>query len=128
MGHVHPEVNNAVANAIICGAGFSLPTLIETQMANLVCEIVPSIEKVRMVSSGTEATMSAGYKTLQLLGQPGVYDELEQKSVRMEEGLRQNAEMTGVPLKINRVGSMLCPYFTKREVINFETAQQANNI
>ncbi|MED3553934.1 hypothetical protein [Cytobacillus praedii] len=78
--------------------------------------------------SGNLIAMSAGYKTLQLLEQPGVYDELEQKSARMEEGFRQNVDMTGVPLKINWVGSMLCPYFTKREVINFETAKQANYV
>lgn len=312
LGHAHPEVSKAVANAIICGTSFGLPTEIETKMANLVCQIVPSMEMVRMVSSGTEATMSAlrlargytkrqkivkfqggyhghadslliksgsaiatlglpdspgvsehvaadtltvpynnvelvqqvfkqfgeeiaaiivepvagnmgvvppqpgflqllrelttqygsllifdevmtgfrvaykgaqhlygidpdltclgkiigggfpvgayggkkeimqmiapagpvyqagtlsgnpvamnaGYKTLQMLAQPGVYEELERKSARLAAGFRLNADMTGVPLTINRVGSMLCPFFTKREVIDFETAQLADN-
>lgn len=312
LGHAHPEVNKAAASAITSGASFGLPTEIETRMANLISKIVPSIEKIRMVNSGTEATMSAlrlargytkrnkilkfqggyhghadallvrsgsaiatlglpdspgvsksvvadtlavpynqiesvermfeqfgeqiaavivepvagnmgvvppqpgflhalreltrhygsllifdevmtgfrvayqgaqyfygidpdltclgkiigggfpvgayggkqeimdmvapegpvyqagtlsgnpvamnaGYKTLQLLGQPGVYDELERKSARLAEGFKGNSDRTGIPLTINRVGSMLCPYFTNREVIDFETAQFADN-
>ena len=58
-GHAHPEVLNAVREAIARGLGFGAPTKIETQMADRVCELVPSMEMVRMVSSGTEATMSA---------------------------------------------------------------------
>ncbi len=58
-GHSNPQVLNAVKEAIARGLGFGAPTKIETQMANRVCEIMPSIEMVRMVSSGTEATMSA---------------------------------------------------------------------
>lgn len=59
MGHAHPEVVAAVQQAVASGLGFGAPTEIETQMAELVCKLVPSIEMVRMVSSGTEATMSA---------------------------------------------------------------------
>jgi len=58
-GHAHPEVLHAVREAIARGLGFGAPTKIETQMADRVCELVPSMEMVRMVSSGTEATMSA---------------------------------------------------------------------
>jgi glutamate-1-semialdehyde 2,1-aminomutase len=58
-GHSNPEVLHAVREAIARGLGFGAPTRIETQMADKVCEIMPSIEMVRMVSSGTEATMSA---------------------------------------------------------------------
>ena len=58
-GHAHPEVLNAVRETIARGLGFGAPTRIETQMADKVCELVPSMEMVRMVSSGTEATMSA---------------------------------------------------------------------
>lgn len=58
-GHAHPEVIKAVKEAIANGLGFGAPTQIEIAMAKLVCELVPSIEMVRMVSSGTEATMSA---------------------------------------------------------------------
>ncbi len=58
-GHAHPEVLHAVREAIARGLGFGAPTKIETQMADRVCELVPSMDMVRMVSSGTEATMSA---------------------------------------------------------------------
>ncbi len=59
LGHAHPEVIEAVSEVISKGLSFGAPTEIETRMADKVCELVPSIELVRMVSSGTEATMSA---------------------------------------------------------------------
>jgi len=59
LGHSHPSVINAVKQQLEAGLGYGAPTVLETRMADLVCELVPSIEKVRMVSSGTEATMSA---------------------------------------------------------------------
>ena len=59
LGHAHPEVIEAVAAVIHKGLSFGAPTEIETQMADRVCTLMPSIELVRMVSSGTEATMSA---------------------------------------------------------------------
>ena len=59
LGHAHPEVITAVGDVIKKGLSFGAPTEIETRMADRVCELVPSMEMVRMVSSGTEATMSA---------------------------------------------------------------------
>lgn len=59
LGHAHPEVIAAVKQACDKGLSFGAPTEIETLMAQRVCELMPSIELVRMVSSGTEATMSA---------------------------------------------------------------------
>ncbi|MEO7557474.1 MAG: glutamate-1-semialdehyde 2,1-aminomutase [Gammaproteobacteria bacterium] len=59
LGHAHPEVIKAVQEAAAKGLGFGAPTVIETRMADQVCELVPSMDMVRMVSSGTEATMSA---------------------------------------------------------------------
>lgn len=59
LGHSHPAVVDAVKQAAERGLSFGAPTIIETRMAEKVCSLVPSIEKVRMVSSGTEATMSA---------------------------------------------------------------------
>lgn len=58
-GHTHPKVIEAVKTAAERGLSFGAPTAIETRMADLLCEIVPSLEMVRMTSSGTEATMSA---------------------------------------------------------------------
>jgi len=59
LGHAHPEIVKAVNDAAKCGLSFGAPTEIETQMANKICDLMPSIEKIRMVNSGTEAAMSA---------------------------------------------------------------------
>mgnify|MGYP005820674091 FL=1 len=59
LGHGHPEVLDAVRNQLQHGLSFGAPTAMETEMADLVCALVPSMDMVRMVSSGTEATMSA---------------------------------------------------------------------
>ncbi len=59
LGHAHPEVVKTVQESAADGLSFGAPTEIETTMAEKVKELVPSIEMVRMVSSGTEATMSA---------------------------------------------------------------------
>jgi glutamate-1-semialdehyde 2,1-aminomutase len=59
LGHQHPAVIAAVEAALKKGTSFGAPTELETQLAQVVVDAVPSIEKVRMVSSGTEATMSA---------------------------------------------------------------------
>ncbi len=59
LGHAHPQVITAVKGSAEKGLSFGAPTEIETVMAQKVCELLPSIKMVRMVSSGTEATMSA---------------------------------------------------------------------
>lgn len=59
LGHNHPAILNAVLKAAENGLSFGAPTPSEIDLAELVCQIVPSIEMVRMVSSGTEATMTA---------------------------------------------------------------------
>ncbi len=59
VGHAHPEVLDAVRETLARGLGFGAPTEIEVRMARRLCELMPSLELVRMVSSGTEATMSA---------------------------------------------------------------------
>ncbi|TVP83310.1 glutamate-1-semialdehyde 2,1-aminomutase [Thioalkalivibrio sp.] len=58
-GHAHPEVIEAVREACLSGLSFGCPTSLEVTMAERVCELVPSMDMVRMTSSGTEATMSA---------------------------------------------------------------------
>ena len=59
LGHAHPDILNAVKKAADNGLSFGAPTSIEIELADRVCELVPSMDMVRMVSSGTEATMSA---------------------------------------------------------------------
>jgi glutamate-1-semialdehyde 2,1-aminomutase len=59
VGHAHPDVVRAVQDAAVRGLSFGAPTEGEIDMAELICKLVPSIEQVRLVSSGTEAAMSA---------------------------------------------------------------------
>ena len=59
LGHNHPAIKNAVLKAVENGLSFGAPTAIEVEMAEKVSEFLPNVEKVRMVNSGTEATMSA---------------------------------------------------------------------
>jgi len=59
LGHAHPRVVEAVALAARSGTSFGAPTIAEVELAELICEIVPSVEVVRLVNSGTEACMSA---------------------------------------------------------------------
>ena len=59
VGHCHPEVVKAVQDAAAEGLGFGAPTASELELANLLCQLLPSLEMVRLVSSGTEATMTA---------------------------------------------------------------------
>lgn len=58
LGHARPEVIGAVGEAAVAGTSFGVPTRAEVELAELVCDLVPSIEVVRMVNSGTEATAS----------------------------------------------------------------------
>lgn len=59
LGHAHPKVINAVKQAADDGLSFGTPTPFETTIADKICELVPSMDMVRMTNSGTEATMSA---------------------------------------------------------------------
>jgi len=59
MGHANDEILKVINETATLGTSYGAPTVLETEMAELICKMVPSAEKVRMVSSGTEATMSA---------------------------------------------------------------------
>src|SRR5438874_2946559 len=59
LGHAHPKIVKAVQDAAENGTSFGIPNPFEVKMAQLICAFVPSVEKVRMCNSGTEATMSA---------------------------------------------------------------------
>ena len=59
LGHAHPKIISAVREAAENGTSFGIPNPSEVTMARLICSLVPSVEKVRMCNSGTEATMSA---------------------------------------------------------------------
>src|ERR1700730_13429624 len=59
LGHAHPKIISAVQPAAVKGTSFGIPNPLEVTMAKLICAAVPSVQKVRMCNSGTEATMSA---------------------------------------------------------------------
>ena len=59
LGHAHPSIVDAVSQAATLGTSFGAPTTLETELAEIIVDAVPSIEQVRLVNSGTEATMSA---------------------------------------------------------------------
>ncbi|WP_202113198.1 glutamate-1-semialdehyde 2,1-aminomutase [Paenibacillus sp. MMS18-CY102] len=75
--------------------------------------------------SGNPLAMAAGYTTLKLMT-PEVYERLERLSVRLQLGFESNAAKLGVASTINRVGSMVCPFFTDTHVINFDTAKTSD--
>ncbi|MFB5678529.1 glutamate-1-semialdehyde 2,1-aminomutase [Paenibacillus terreus] len=75
--------------------------------------------------SGNPLAMTAGYTTLKLLT-PEVYDRLEQLAARLQAGFERNAKETGIPVTINRIGSMVCPFFTDRQVVNYDMAKTSN--
>ena len=76
--------------------------------------------------SGNPAAMAAGIATLTQLRAPGFYEELERKSARLEEGLRNAAKKAEVPCCVNRVASMLCLFFTPGPVVDYRTALASN--
>ncbi|HMX48051.1 MAG TPA: aminotransferase class III-fold pyridoxal phosphate-dependent enzyme, partial [Candidatus Obscuribacter sp.] len=59
LGHRHPSVLTAIEDAITRGTSYGAPSRLEVEMAETICQLVPSVEMVRMVNSGTEACMSA---------------------------------------------------------------------
>ncbi|MFZ5648878.1 MAG: glutamate-1-semialdehyde 2,1-aminomutase [Bacillota bacterium] len=72
--------------------------------------------------SGNPLAVSAGIAALKILGSPGFYEDLERKASRLAAGLAEAAGDSGVKVFFTRVGSMLCGFFTDREVVDFETA------
>lgn len=75
--------------------------------------------------SGNPLAMAAGYTTLKLLT-PAVYEQLEERGARLQAGLESNAKEFGIPLTVNRIGSMVCPFFTNTPVVNFDTAKTSD--
>jgi glutamate-1-semialdehyde 2,1-aminomutase len=76
--------------------------------------------------SGNPLAISAGIATLKALKKPGVYGKLERASAELEAGLRKSAAEAGVPVQINRVGSMFTVFFTGTPIKNYESAKTCN--
>jgi glutamate-1-semialdehyde 2,1-aminomutase len=73
--------------------------------------------------SGNPLALAAGLETITLLKAPGTYEALEKSSRTLEEGFSANAKRLGVACRINRVGSMLCPFFTAEPVTDADSAK-----
>ncbi len=76
--------------------------------------------------SGNPLAVSAGIVTLEILKQPGIYDDLEKKSAALEKGLQESSLQAGIPLTVNRVGSMLSAFFTAQNVADYASACSSN--
>lgn len=76
--------------------------------------------------SGNPLAMAAGIATLNILKRPGIYDELERKGARLFSGLKQAANTAGIPVTINRVGSMGTMFFSPTPVTDFATAKASD--
>jgi len=76
--------------------------------------------------SGNPLAMVAGIETLKLLAKPGVYKALEKSAADLEQGLRAAAVEAGIPVTMNRVGSMFTGFFTDRAVKDFESAKTSD--
>lgn len=72
--------------------------------------------------SGNPLAMTVGITMLKLLQKPGVYEALEAKSARLAEGLAEAADRAGAKVSFNRVGSMVCTFFTEEKVVDFASA------
>ena len=73
--------------------------------------------------SGNPLAMTAGLETLRILkNHPEIYQQLEEKAKKLEEGLRGQAEKLGIEASFNRVGSMMCMFFTDKKIIDYKTA------
>lgn len=73
--------------------------------------------------SGNPLAMMAGYTTLKILrDNPEIYEDLDKKAKKLEEGLKNHVNTLGIKASFNAVGSMLCMFFTDKDVVDFETA------
>ena len=78
--------------------------------------------------SGNPLAMTAGIETLKILSEPGVYDQLEERSAQLSEGLSQIAKKAGVPTYSTRVGAMFCTFFTGEKVRDYASAKKSDTV
>ena len=76
--------------------------------------------------SGNPVAMAAGIKTLELLERPGIYGDLERKASRLADGLRKAFAKAEVPVRVNRVGSMMTVFFNPGEVTGWPTVSRSD--
>jgi glutamate-1-semialdehyde 2,1-aminomutase len=76
--------------------------------------------------SGNPLAVAAGMKTLEILQRPGTYEQLEKTSARLADGLGAAAREAGVPVTLNRVGSMFTGFFTAAPVTDYASAKTSD--
>jgi glutamate-1-semialdehyde 2,1-aminomutase len=76
--------------------------------------------------SGNPLAMTAGIETLKAIQEPGVWDKMEAAGAQLIEGLTQAAKKAGIPVTVNRIGTMFGLFFQEGPVINWETASRSN--
>jgi glutamate-1-semialdehyde 2,1-aminomutase len=76
--------------------------------------------------SGNPLAVAAGLKTLEILRRPGIYERLDSLTEKLTSGLMADAAQQGVPLTVNRVGSMFTVFLTANPVTDFASARKAN--
>jgi glutamate-1-semialdehyde 2,1-aminomutase len=76
--------------------------------------------------SGNPLAMSAGLEQLNMLTEPGVYEQLEQVACHLEEGIQENLKRLGLKYSFNRIGAMMCLFFTSAQVVDYTSAITAN--
>jgi glutamate-1-semialdehyde 2,1-aminomutase len=76
--------------------------------------------------SGNPLAVAAGIQVLKLLRQPGVYLQLEETSNQLAQGLVDNARRRGIAVQLNRVGSLMCAFFTDKQVVNYNFAKSSD--
>lgn len=76
--------------------------------------------------SGNPVAVAAGLKTLEILRRPGTYESLEEKTAKLTAELAAHAKAAGVPLTLNRVGSVFTCFFTDGEVVDYATAKRSD--
>lgn len=79
--------------------------------------------------SGNPVAVSAGIKTLEILrDNPGIYEDIDNKAKQLQEAFNKSRDRYGIPLQVNRVGSMLSAFFTPGEVADYKTAVKSDTI
>lgn len=77
--------------------------------------------------SGNPVATAAGIKTLEILkADPGIYDRIDASTKKIADALRKRSEITGVPMQVNQVGSLLCAYFTDKPVVDYDGATSSD--
>lgn len=101
--------------------GGGLPAAAYGGRADIMDNVSPMGKKVSQAGtlSGNPLAMAAGLEQLQILSEGGTYQRLEEVASRLETGMRENLDRLGLPYPINRVGGMLCMFFTEHPVTRF---------